>query len=277
MRRSILISIVIGAVVCASSSAAIRKVPLEYPTIQQAINVCANGDTVVVSRGTYNEHIDFSGKNIVVTSEYPDDPAVVADTIINAGGTGSAVTFQNAETQDAVLTGFTITGGYGTLFEGELFMGAGIFCVQSSPTITKNVVVNNNGPADFASETISYGGGICCFMSDAVVTNNIIKDNTAYAGAGVMIYVGNAKVTDNLIYANSAVVGGGAVMLGGLLSNNTIVANDASLPMDQMPVEGRPGGNVYAASDPETSMIFIIPTPPTSREIPTMPPATIVV
>jgi len=253
MRRRILLSFVVVAVVCASSSAAIHLVPAEYPTIQGAISDSINGDTVVVSRGMYNERIDYSGKNIVVMSTDPDDPAVVADTIINAGGTGSAVTFMNGETTDAVLSGFTITGGYGTDYEG-LFWGGGVFAMSASPTITKNVIVNNNGPASEASNAISYGGGICCFMSDAVITNNIIKNNTGAAGGGLIIYVGNARVTDNLIYGNSAVIGGGVVMLGGLLSNNTIVANDASLPSDLEPMDDRPGGNVYAASDPDSGM-----------------------
>jgi len=259
MRRTILPSFVVLAVVCASSSAATRSVPGQYNTIQEAINACADGDTVVVAAGTYNEHIDYSGKNIVVTSENPDDPATVAATIINAGGTGSAVTFMSGETQDAVITGFTITGGYGTDYEG-LIWGGGVFASASSPTITKNVIANNNGPASGASNAISYGGGICCFMSDAVITNNIIKDNTGAAGGGLIIYVGNARVTDNLIYENSAVIGGGALMLGGLLSNNTIVANNASLPSDLQSMDDRPGGNVYALSDPDTGQFMTLVT-----------------
>lgn len=254
MKRTILLSLTVAAIFCSSSSAAIRTVPQEYPTIQQAINVCANGDTVVVDQGTYNERIDFSGKNVVVMSTNPDDPSVVASTTIDAGGTGSAVSFQNGETPDAVITGFTITGGYGTNYMQEqgLVWGGGIFCAESSPTITKNVIMGNNCPV--AEDAISYGGGISCLMSDAVITNNIIKDNTGYAGAGLMVYVGNARVTDNMIYGNSAIVGGGVVALGGRIINNTIVSNDVSLPSDLVPIEGRPGGNIYAASDPETGM-----------------------
>ena len=45
------------------------RVPLDYPTIQSAINASANGDTVLVAPGTYAENINFSGKAITVTSE----------------------------------------------------------------------------------------------------------------------------------------------------------------------------------------------------------------
>ncbi|MBN2271062.1 MAG: right-handed parallel beta-helix repeat-containing protein [Sedimentisphaerales bacterium] len=259
MRRTVLLSFVVAATVCASSSAATRQVPSQYPTIQTAINACSNGDTVIVAPGTYNERIDYSGKNIVVSSTAPDDPAVVAATIINAGRSGSAVTFMNGETQNAVLTGFTVTGGYGTNYlQDGLFWGGGVFCSESSPTITKNVIANNNGPASGGFNAISYGGGIGCLLSDAVITNNIIKDNTGAAGGGVIIYIGNARITDNLIYGNSGVIGGGVVLLGGQLINNTVVGNDASLPSDLEPMDGRPGGNVYAASDRDSGMFISI-------------------
>ena len=64
---------------------------------------------------------------------------------------GSAVTFENGETSAAVLTGFTITGGFGTLNNsieggGNIFWGGGIYCLRASPTITKNVIAGNRGP-----------------------------------------------------------------------------------------------------------------------------------
>ena len=42
---------------------------VEYPTIQSAIIDAKHGDTVLVAKGLYPEHIDFLGKGITVKSE----------------------------------------------------------------------------------------------------------------------------------------------------------------------------------------------------------------
>ncbi len=77
-----------------------------YPTIQSAIAAAVNGDTVLVSPGTYVENIDFLGKRIVVESA--SGPTV---TVIDGGGGVSVVTFQSGENNDSRLEGFTLTNG----------------------------------------------------------------------------------------------------------------------------------------------------------------------
>jgi len=52
----------------APMEAATIHVPDDFPTIQAAIDAAAEGDTVLVAPGTYEENIDFIGKNITVKS-----------------------------------------------------------------------------------------------------------------------------------------------------------------------------------------------------------------
>jgi len=59
-------------------------VPKDQPTIQKGISAAVNGDTVLVSSGTYRENIDFSGKAITVTSVRG-----AAATIIDGGGSAN--------------------------------------------------------------------------------------------------------------------------------------------------------------------------------------------
>ena len=87
-------------------------VPADSPTIQIAIQKAQPFDLIIVAPGTYFEAIDFSGKVITVQGEDPNDPAVVASTIIDAGGLGTVVSFSGGEDhQNTLLAGFTITGG----------------------------------------------------------------------------------------------------------------------------------------------------------------------
>ena len=53
-------------------TAATLKVPMQYSTIQSAINAAVPGDTVLVEPNTtYYENIDFIGKDITVRTPNP--------------------------------------------------------------------------------------------------------------------------------------------------------------------------------------------------------------
>lgn len=267
MIRLTQLSLVILLITVPFAEAETRLVPTDYTTIQQAIDDSSDGDVIVVDSGTYLENINFSGKNIIVRSTNPDDPETVAATIIKSQAQKSVVTFENGETSEAMLTGFTITGGYGTADTIDevnyLFWGAGISCIGSSPTIKCNVITGNLGPYNIEGDdpeqwSICYGGGIGCVNSEAVITQNIIKDNTAYAGGGIITYIGgNPKVYNNLIYDNSAYIGGGVILIySGQLINNTIVGNDINL---SQPDGGDiSGGNLYSVSEMEYGQCIIV-------------------
>ena len=270
MKRAILLSLALLSIATTNSQAETGLVPADYATIQQAIDGSNNGDVVIVETGTYSENINFLGKNIVVTSTDPNDPEIVEATIIDGQGKGSVVTFENGETSEAVLAGFTITGGYGTvnlLFGEEIVWGAGIYCKNASPIIKRNVIANNYSAlstGDTPSEC--YGGAIACIECEAIITNNIIRNNTSFAGAGIMTYpfsdpatetgqIGHPIISNNLIYNNSAQIGGGVVLLhNGQLINNTIVGNDSSYGGDGNGF----AGNIYAASMSELDRCMIV-------------------
>ena len=59
-----------------------------FKNIEQGINASSNGDSVIVAEGTYARNINVNGKNIILRSTDPLDPAVVAGTIIRAARTG---------------------------------------------------------------------------------------------------------------------------------------------------------------------------------------------
>ena len=138
-------------------------VPGTYGSIQAAINAAFDGEVVIVAPGIYIENIDFLGKNIIVTSSDPEDAEVVSETIIDGGGNGSVVKFENGESREAVLTGFTILGGSGSYnsdMEG-IYWGGGVYCSDSAAPIFINCVFQNNEtPFENAGSTITSGGGV---------------------------------------------------------------------------------------------------------------------
>ena len=206
MKKMILVNLIVVFAIQSLAFSATLYVPDEYPGIQRAISESGSGDTIIVAPGRYYETINFMGRDIVLTSTDPEDPNIVAATIIDADGDGSTVTFENGETADAVLKGFTITGGYGTRNDayGQGFLwGGGVCCFGASPTITCNVISDNHAPFDEGTNPnnarYGYGSAIGGAETAVIITRNIIKDNTTYAGAGIFI-IGDPTISDNLIY-----------------------------------------------------------------------------
>ncbi len=148
----------------------VLTVPVPYATIQAAIDAASDGDTVEVRRGTYrgygNHDISFKGKAITVRSVDPNDPSVVASTIIDVEqvtrllqdlsvSSLRAFDFCSAEGPNSILAGFTIKNGLifskarngsvpdGNGVDGEDDGGGAIRCWRgSSPTIRNCVITD---------------------------------------------------------------------------------------------------------------------------------------
>ncbi|MEJ2729360.1 MAG: choice-of-anchor Q domain-containing protein [Deltaproteobacteria bacterium] len=179
--------------------ATINVPTVDYPTIQAGIDAAADGDTVLVADGTYtgdgNIDLDFKGKAITVTSENGPE-----NTIIDCENNGRGFNFQSGEGQDSVVSGFTITNGKAT-------DGGGIYIYDSSPTISKCIIINCQ--TKYTSGDY-YGGGIYCraaYSSNPIapiIENSVIADNkSGRRGAGIYCYGANAKITNCTIYNNS--------------------------------------------------------------------------
>jgi parallel beta-helix repeat protein len=190
-------------------------VPVPFATIQSALETVLDGSTIVVADGVYSESIDFRGKSVVLRSA--DGPEAC---VIDAGGTGSVVTFDEDETRDSVLEGFTIRGG-------DAVEGGGIRIRGASPTIRGNIIVGNE--ADF-------GGGVLVYLDAApLVEGNEIRLNNARASSGgIYCSVSNTmpEFRGNAIVSNSSDGGFGAGVLlqnsAAILEGNEIAGNSGA-------------------------------------------------
>jgi hypothetical protein len=196
----------------------------DYPfsTIERGIFPATYiGSTVVVKPGTYNENISLSNGSITLTSIDPNDPCIVASTIIDGGGGGNGpvVTFTN---DCSVLTGFTITNGSANGYGGGIYCNGQ--CEELAPTISHCIITRNY--------SASVGGGIACHDSSPTISYCIITGNEAPAEAGG-IYCENEEawfsptINHCLIVGNSSGVGGGVLAQGGspAISNCDISGN----------------------------------------------------
>jgi len=192
--------------------AATINVPTDQPTIQEGIDAAADYDTVLVAPGIYDGFVNFNGKLIVLKSTV----GPLATIITGPDDTYSAlVTLESDETEDAVLEGFTVLGGW-----------LGVYCAGSGPTIRNNIFKNQQttdwaavaiastayppeatsqpAPAKIINNTIinCANGGVSTFSTETVVVkNNIIAFNDGY---GLHLQAGFLPLDNsyNNVYAN---------------------------------------------------------------------------
>lgn len=171
-------------------------VPEEYPTIQAAIDAAVNGDTVLVADGIYtgpgNKDLDFDGKGITLISENGPDNCVI-DCEFN----GRGFYFHSGELQNSVLSGLNI-------INGNANQGAGIYCKNSSPTIS-NCSINNN------IAEAKQGGGIYCENSSPTISDCLISGNIGNDGGGIYCKNSSPTITLCTISGNFADYYGGGI------------------------------------------------------------------
>ncbi len=106
-------------------------VPGAIATIQAAIELAAEGDTVLVAAGTYTENLVFQGRDIVLRG------AGVGATVLDADRNGSGIVIESGESRACVVERMSIVRGTGTVRifpDRSGFMGGGgIFVEEASP------------------------------------------------------------------------------------------------------------------------------------------------
>ena len=206
-------------------SAVIINIPADESTIQEGINVSANGDTILVQNGIYNETINYIGKNITIGSLFltTQDTTNITDTIISGNSNSIVITFESGEDSTAILTGFTIENG-----------DKGISCFNSSPII-QNCIIQNY--VEYLDATLIYGecsspiikenkfinnyNGIKISSSQAttMIINNLFSNNL---NDGIFVYESSSVIENNEFNSNEK---GVFIMLGDVLIRENLFLN----------------------------------------------------
>jgi len=203
------------------SLAEIITVPGSYQDIQEAIDGSENGDTVLVENGRYRANLDFQGKEITLlgNNEHPEW------VILDGRGEGTVITFQNGESNQAVVSGFRI-------FNGSSEHGGGIAISGASSPTLQHLVFNRNtaeisgggvsvrdessvsiSHSTFLSNTSSQSGqGVNSDNSEIFLSNITIEgdpNNAAEFGGGIYLHHSEAHLDSVTIFNSTAEWGGG--------------------------------------------------------------------
>ncbi len=212
---------------------AIHHVPQEYSTIQEAVDVCEDGDVVVVADGLYsgagNRDITFEAKRLTVRSENGPDNCIIDCSEEDAGVEAPycyhrGFYLDGGQRENTVIEGFTICNGVA-------YGGGAIYCDDAQPTIRNCRIVNNRavgaGLGLLSSKSIppgvtglgagkielgllwlrGHGGGILLATGGQIIDCEIVE-NEASRGGGVFC-ADNSSIVNCTIIDNAAEQGGG--------------------------------------------------------------------
>ncbi len=267
-QRGWAVAAVLVAVLCSQAPGGVITVNADgtgdYPTIQAAIDAAVHGDEVILLPGTYtgdgNRDIDYLGKAITVRGIEPNDPNVVAATVVNCRGTETAghrgFFFGRGEGRGSVLRGLTITGGY---LAG---MGGAIYCVGTEPRIEHCIVTGNRTVGSTGAISVSGGSPLIlgCTVTDNTAPGILVASGGATIshctvswnegggdGGGIRAYGERATVIENCVISHNRATNGGGVCGSSLrISNSGIYHNACVGAAGGIYIKGQLGENVIA-------------------------------
>ncbi len=209
---------------------------IPFATIQHAIDMSENGDTVLVHDGTYtgdgNRDISYDGRSIVVISE--NGPEM---TIIDCQGSEAephrGFYFHNEEDENTILTGFSIINGFGDT-------GGGIRLDHYvTPYITNCIFENNKTTGPGGAVSVDYASNLdmadCVFIGDSASSGGAVYYNDATGsitgctftgnisghGGALRLHFSHPDIADCIFENNQSLGNGGAI--GGMMGSSGIM------------------------------------------------------
>lgn len=212
-------------------------VPVDYATIQEALDAANTGDEVIVASGTYYENIIWPATDGITLSGSGEescfiDGSEIASVIRFEEDLGGIIT--NATT----IKDFTIQNGFAQ-GGGDQSNGGGICMIDASPSFENLTISNNkanygggvnsltwtihyytpyfNNVKVIGNESEGYGGGMRFSRTDPTITNSIISDNISHSsGGGIQSWIDSDITLSNVTISNNkAIVDGSAAGHGG--------------------------------------------------------------
>lgn len=200
------VSLVVGTLFFSASlanqtQAAVTTTVIPGESIQACIDASANGDTCLVSAGTYTENLSIA-KGVILQSA---DGA--ASTIINGDCAGPVISIVGESANyTPIVDGFTIENGCAP--QGA---GGGISLFNGDGEIRNSIIRANSAAA---------GGGVAVHKANVTITGCEITNNTATGT------VDTAAISECLITSYSVPIQGGGGIFADCISFLTLIDTD---------------------------------------------------
>lgn len=192
--------------------------------IQSAVDVASDGETVLVTNGTYTLTNQITITN-GITLRSVNGPN---STFVNGNHATRCLLLSNA---NAVVEGFTISNGYDASYGGGALIHHG--------TLGNCLITKNNAVGAAGGIFIAYASSI----SDVLVTNCVISHNIADSVGGG-IYMEQGCLRNCLIYGNSAWNNGGGVHVS-YNSPNQLVMENCTITENEVTDASGQGGGIF--------------------------------
>jgi len=221
---------------------------LGFSTIQQAVDLALNGDTILLQPGLYqgpgNRDVFVSGKAVEILG--------VGSVVIDCEGAGRGFHFDGPTTVgETRLERVQIRNGSA----GAVGGGAILVTTSAAPRIKSCSFVDNQttgcggaifvaqgdllvGASRFYGNSAQSGGAICATFASGGVVGSHFEGNTATVVGGAIAVTGASQGSEDLDFVNNSIVdnvagfqGGGIYsefVLDGLFERLTIARNSAN-------------------------------------------------
>ena len=187
-------------------------VPIQFPTIQAAINNATDGDTVFVYNGTYQENLVLN-KSVTLVGE---DKAI---TIVDGGGVGTVL---YVSANNVSIINFTIRNG------GSSTPASGISVISNYVNIKENTVANSyfgihlaNSKGNVISNCSILGNQVGVSLESSV--NNVLESNNVTDNDDIGVHLHYSS--SNVVQRNSVSGNGSYGIYLQHSSNNTLNGN----------------------------------------------------
>ena len=168
-------------------------VPTQYSTIQGAINAAAQGDTILIMPGIYNENLIINTDNLTIKASTDD-----VNLLGNSGsGVGIVVYSNNVTISNIFIANFDI---------GIYLIGSNNFvtlCLLSYNTLLGLICVGNNNSIEYSTFFKNNLYGMDLNGDEITCLNNIFKSNTLGGIVNTLAPLSNSQITNCVLLSST--------------------------------------------------------------------------